>query len=150
MSYQEARQFIADYFHHFGGVKEYIDRVSEEARETAKVGTLFGRVRYLPDIRSSNRVAREAALRAAVNTTIQGTAADLIKMAMVQVEQELRGRKLEARLILQVHDELVLEAPESEVEAVQKLLVSCMEGVHPLDAPLAVDTGVGVNWLEAK
>ncbi len=150
MTYKEAKQFITDYFHHFGGVKEYIDGVSEEAKRTGKVSTLFHRVRYLPDIQSSNRVAREAAVRAAVNTTIQGTAADLIKMAMVQVDRELRGQGLAARMILQVHDELILEAPEKEVSAARDLVVSCMEGVHPLDAPLVVDVGVGDNWLEAK
>jgi DNA polymerase-1 len=150
MTFQEAKQFIADYFLHFVGVKEYIERVSEEAKESGKVSTLFGRVRYLPDIQSSNRVAREAAMRAAVNTTIQGTAADLIKMAMVNVDRELRRQDLKARMILQVHDELVLEAPEKEVPAVQELLVACMEGAHKLDAPLVVDTGVGDNWLEAK
>ncbi|TDI14117.1 MAG: DNA polymerase I, partial [Acidobacteria bacterium] len=150
MTYKEAKQFITDYFHHFGGVKDYIDRVAEEAKRTGKVTTLFQRVRYLPEIKSSNRMAQEAAVRAAVNTTIQGTAADLIKMAMVQVDRELRAQGLATRMILQVHDELVLEAPENEVPAAQALVVSCMEGVHTLDAPLVVDVGVGDNWLEAK
>jgi DNA polymerase-1 len=107
-------------------------------------------VRYLPDLKSSNRVAREAALRAAVNTTIQGTAADLIKMAMVAVDRALQEQNLGTRMILQVHDELVLEAPEGEVDGARELVVSCMEGVHDLDARLVVDVGVGDDWLHAK
>jgi DNA polymerase-1 len=150
MERREAQGFIDEYFGHFRGVREMLDGIVAQARESGKVETLFGRVRYLPDLKSSNAVARKAAERAAINTPIQGTAADLIKMAMLAVEERLRKERLAARMILQVHDELVLDVPASEVEAVRSLVRECMETVHPMDPPLKVDTGVGENWLDAK
>jgi DNA polymerase I len=150
MTRADAQEFINGYFEHFQGVRDYIDRTSEEAKNTGRVSTLFHRVRYFPDIQSPNHMVRQAALRSAVNTTIQGTAADLIKMAMVQVHRRLQAEGHAAQMILQVHDELVLEVPDAELDPVQALLVECMEGVYRLDAPLQVDTGVGENWLDAK
>ena len=111
--------------------------------------TLLGRRRYLPDLASRNRVMRQAAERMAVNSVIQGTAADLIKKAMVDVDEALAAGSLEARVILQVHDELVFEAPNSEVEAVSRLARDTMQDVHPLRVPLVVDVGTGANWREA-
>ena len=150
MERKEAQQFIDDYFANFEGVKAMIDRIKEEATATGQVRTLFGRVRYLPDLASANPMVRQAAQRAAVNTPIQGTAADLIKMAMLAVHRRLRDGKCGAKMILQVHDELVLEVPEGEMDDVRRLIVECMEGVHPMDPPLEVDVASGDNWLEAK
>jgi DNA polymerase-1 len=150
MERAEAEQFIRDYFHHFRRVKEFIEETKAAALAAGSVETLFGRVRYLPDLESPNPMIRQAADRAAVNTPIQGTAADLIKMAMLAVDRRLAEERLRSRLILQVHDELVLEVPIDETEAARSLVVACMEGVHALDAPLVVDAGTGDNWLEAK
>jgi len=150
MERAEAEQFIRDYFHHFRRVKEFIEETKAAALAAGSVETLFGRVRYLPDLESPNPMIRQAADRAAVNTPIQGTAADLIKMAMLAVDRRLAEEGLRSRLILQVHDELVLEVPVDETEAARDLVIACMEGVHALDAPLVVDAGTGDNWLEAK
>jgi len=150
MARAEAQKFIDGYFGHFRRIQEYIERTTAEAERTGRVTTLFGRVRYLPDIKNANPMLRQAAARAAVNTTIQGTAADLIKKAMLEVDRRLRDERLATRMLLQVHDELVLEAPERELEAARRLVVECMEGVHPLAAPLVVDTGSGANWVDAK
>jgi DNA polymerase-1 len=113
------------------------------------VTTLLGRRRYLPDLVSRNRVLRQAAERMAVNSVIQGTAADLIKKAMVDVDEALQASSLAARVILQVHDELVFEAPESEVDVVSDLARETMQQVFPLKVPLVVDVGVGLDWREA-
>ena len=111
--------------------------------------TLFGRRRYLPDINSKNPAARSAAERTAVNTPIQGTAADLVKRAMLRVDRALTARALQAKMLLQVHDELVLEAPPSEVEAVGPLLIEEMKGAADLAVPLEVDLGQGDTWASA-
>ncbi|MCI0407214.1 MAG: DNA polymerase, partial [Acidobacteria bacterium] len=135
---RQAQAFIDSYFERYPKVRELLDRIIREARLTGKVRTLFGRIRYIPEIGSRNRVAREAAERVAVNTPVQGTAADLIKKAMVDLSRELRGRPLKSRLLLQVHDELLLEVPESECEEVSALVRQVMEGVYPMAVPLKV------------
>ena len=126
-----------------------MDRTIAEAREKGFVTTLLGRRRPLRDIASRNATVRAAAERTAINTPVQGSAADLIKLAMVEVHRELRERHLGAKLVLQVHDELVLDAPADEVETVSEILRRCMTGVMTLAVPLKVDVGVGHNWLEA-
>jgi DNA polymerase-1 len=146
----EARKFIRSYFERFAAVRAYIDEVREQAEEEAEVHTLFGRVRRFPQLRQQlPRPVREQALRGAVNTTIQGTAADLMKLAMLAVDRELREAGLEARILLQVHDELLLEVPLGAEEQTAGLVKACMEGVHELAVPLTVDQKTGRNWLEA-
>jgi DNA polymerase-1 len=145
----EARRFIEAYFDRFRAVKAYIERVRGEARKTTEVRTLFGRVRSFPELRGrAGRAAEEAALRAAVNTTVQGTAADLMKMAMLRVDRGLRERGLRSRMLLQVHDELLLEVAEDELDRVEPLVRRLMEEVHPLEVPLLVDQKSGANWME--
>jgi DNA polymerase-1 len=124
-----------------------LEKIVKEARLTGKVKTLFGRHRYIPEIGSRNRNTRQAAERVAVNAPIQGTAADLIKKAMVTLWGELRDRKLGSRMLLQVHDELVLEVPEEETDEVSALVRKVMENVHPLEVPLKVDVALGRSWL---
>jgi DNA polymerase I len=147
---KEAKRFIEAYFEKYRGVREFIDRILDEARRDLKVTTLFGRVRPIPDIHSKNFNLRGFAERTAVNTPLQGTAADLIKLAMIRIDAELRERKLGSKMLLQVHDELVFEVPEDEVDAMTRLVTERMEGVHPLKVPLKVDVGVGPNWRDLE
>ncbi len=144
----EAKQFIAAYFEKYSGVRTFIDKTLEEARRDMKVKTLFGRARPIPDINSKNANQRGFAERTAVNTPLQGTAADLIKIAMIRIDAALRERGMKSRMTLQVHDELVFEVPEKEVEAMQPLVREHMEKVHALAVPLQVDMGVGANWRD--
>ncbi len=146
----EAKQFIAAYFEKYAGVRAFIDKTLDEARRDLKVKTLFGRVRPIPDINSKNANQRGFAERTAVNTPLQGTAADLIKVAMIRIDAELRARGMKSRMTLQVHDELVFEVPENEVEMMQPLVREHMEKVHALAVPLAVDMGVGRNWRDLE
>ncbi len=147
---REARKFIDNYFEKYQGVRRFIDRTLEETRREQRVRTLFGRVRPIPDINSKNPNQRGFAERTAVNTPLQGTAADLIKLAMIRIDAELLARGLRTRMTLQVHDELVFEAPEDEVETVRALVKDKMENAHPLLVPLVVDVGVGRNWRDLK
>jgi DNA polymerase-1 len=147
---KEAEVYIRNYFERYSGVKKFIDRTIEEVRKTGVAKTLLGRERPIPDMNARNPNARSFAERTAVNTPLQGTAADLIKMAMIRIDRELTARKSEGRMLLQVHDELVLEAPPDEVEDLKKLVKQEMEGVFGLEVPLIVDVGVGTNWRDAK
>jgi len=144
----EAKQFITNYFATYKGVRAYLDQILEEARRTLKVKTLHGRIRPIPDINSKNSIQRGAAERTAVNTPLQGTAADLIKVAMIRIDAILRERNLKSRMTLQVHDELVFEVPEEELEVMQPLVREQMEKVHALAVPLQVEMGTGPNWRD--
>ena len=144
-----AQAYIANYFQKYHGVRDYIERSLEVAREQGYVTTLMNRRRYLPDIKSSNRSVRQFAERIAINAPIQGTAADLIKVAMINIHRRLLREKRQTRLILQIHDELVFEVAEKEVKAIQALVKEEMEGVMKLMIPLKVEIGVGKNWAEA-
>src|SRR5208282_5134197 len=144
----EAKQFIAAYFERYNGVRAFIDRTLDEARRDLKVRTLHGRVRPIPDINSKNANQRGFAERTAVNTPLQGTAADLIKVAMIRIDAALRERGLKSRMTLQVHDELVFEVPENEVETMKSLVREHMEKAHALVVPLLVEMGVGPNWRD--
>jgi DNA polymerase-1 len=144
----EAKKFIDAYFEKYSGVRRFIDRVLEETRREQSVKTLFGRSRPIPDINSKNPNMRGFAERTAVNTPLQGTAADLIKLAMIQIDAELRERKLKSRMLLQVHDELLFEVPQAEVETMRELVRTKMESVHALRVPLLVEMGVGPNWRD--
>jgi len=146
----EAKQFITNYFEKYEGVRKFIDRTLEEARRDLKVRTLFGRIRPIPDINSKNSNQRGFAERTAVNTPLQGTAADLIKIAMIRIDADLRQRGLKSRMTLQVHDELVFEVPENEIDVMKPLVREHMEKVHGLAVPLLVEMGVGPNWRDLE
>ncbi|WP_123039566.1 DNA polymerase I [Cohnella candidum] len=147
---KEAGAFIEQYFSVFQGVRKYMDTIVEQAKQDGYVTTLLGRRRYLPDIRASNFNLRSFAERTAMNTPIQGTAADIIKLAMVRMDEALRERNLQSRMLLQVHDELVFEVPEEEFETMKVLVPQVMESALELDVPLKADVSFGSNWYEAK
>jgi DNA polymerase-1 len=147
---KEAKRFIDAYFANYSGVREFIDHTLEQARRDQKVTTLFGRIRPIPDIHSKNFNLRGFAERTAVNTPLQGTAADLIKLAMIRLDADLREQGLRSRMLLQVHDELVFEVPDDEVEVVRRLVCDRMENVYPLRVPLKVEVGVGLNWRDME
>ncbi len=146
----EARKFIDAYFEKYAGVRAFIDATLEQTRRDQKVKTLFGRIRPIPDINSKNATQRGFAERTAVNTPLQGTAADLIKLAMIRIDDEIRKRGLKSRMTLQVHDELVFEVPENEVDAMKSLAREHMEKAYSLDVPLLVEVGVGPNWRDME
>jgi len=143
VSRREAQTFIDRYFKHYAGVQQFMEDIIKRAKKDRYVTTLLNRIRYLPDINSSNRTSREFAERTAINTPIQGTAADIIKLAMIKVDQELKKTKLKAKMLLQIHDELVFEVPEKEAKKAEKLVKTCMESVMKLDVPLVVNIAVG-------
>jgi DNA polymerase-1 len=145
---QEARAYIDRYFARYEGVKTFIEKTLAETRRTGSVRTMFGRVRPIPDIESRNPNQRGFAERTAVNTPLQGTAADLIKLAMIALDRKLAERKLKTRMVLQVHDELLFEVPADETAEVEELVRAEMEGVVELDVPIVADLGFGENWRD--
>ena len=145
----EAKKIIDDYFANFPAISSYIDDTVAAARETGYVETIFGRRRYLPDINSKNGTVRALAERNAINAPIQGTSADIIKLAMIHVQKRLESEKMESRMILQIHDELVFDAVPHEIEKLQRLVTEEMENVIKLSIPLTVECNHGNNWLEA-
>ncbi len=147
---QEAEEYIASYFERYAGVRRFIDKCIAEARSTRYARTMFDRRRPIPDIHSSNPSARGFAERTAVNTPLQGAAADLIKLAMVRIDAEFRRRSLNTRMLLQVHDELIFESPPEEIDETAALVRREMETVHRLEVPLLVELGIGDNWRDAK
>ena len=150
ISRKRAKEFIDRYLEEFQGVKDFMESVVKEAREKDYVETLFHRRRYLPDIHSSNFNLRSFAERTAMNSPIQGSAADILKMAMIELDREMRERKFKANLLLQVHDELIFEVPQDELESLQSLVEEVMENAVSLKVPLRADSNVGDNWFEAK
>ena len=146
----EARDFIDRYFRRYPGVKRYMDEAVKLGHAQGYVTTLMGRRRYLPELRSSNFNLRAFGERCAMNSPIQGTAADIIKLAMIRVSDALKAGGYQARLIMQVHDELIVEAPEAESEGIRALLRDCMEGVFPMAVPLKTDISVGGDWRACK
>ncbi|HET7548754.1 MAG TPA: DNA polymerase, partial [Usitatibacter sp.] len=144
-----AQTYMEKYFTRYPGVAAYMERTRGEARERGYVETVFGRRLWLPDIRASNLARRQGAERQAINAPMQGTAADLIKMAMIAVQDFIEREGLATKLVMQVHDELVLEVPEDEIDRVKPAVESLMAGVAKLDVPLLVEAGVGANWEEA-
>jgi DNA polymerase-1 len=146
----EARRFIDAYFEKYAGVRKFREHILEGARRTQRVTTLFGRVRLIPDINSKNANLRGFAERTAVNTPLQGTAADLIKIAMISIDEQLREHGLKSRMTLQVHDELVFEVPEAEVDVMRSLVKERMERAYALTVPLLVEMGVGTNWRDME
>jgi DNA polymerase-1 len=148
VSLAEAEAYIAGYFARYPGVRRFVDETIAGARERGWVSTVLGRRRYLPELNARDPAVRQFAERAATNTPIQGSAADLIKLAMLEVRRRLRTDGLQARMLLQVHDELVVEAPESEAERAAAIVRTAMEGVWPLRVPLRVDVRTGAHWAE--
>jgi DNA polymerase-1 len=146
---KEAEQYIKQYFDRHPGVKQYIEQLIAETTEKGFVTTLFGRKRPVPELKNQNKNIRQLGERLAVNSPIQGTAADIIKIAMINIRKRLLTEGLQARMILQVHDELLFELPEQELGAMQQLVREEMEGVVKLSVPLKVDIGHGRNWAEA-
>jgi DNA polymerase-1 len=150
ISREEAREFIEEYFRRFSGVRAFLDQQVDLARDQGYVETLGGRRRYIPEMQARNFNVRQFGERVAQNTPIQGTAADLIKMAMIRIHKLLESRFPSSKLLLQVHDELLLEVPEEEVEEVGRMVVEEMEGAMELDVPLAVDSAAGESWYACK
>jgi DNA polymerase-1 len=150
ISHAEAKEFIERYFERFRRVREYLDSMVDYAREHGYVETIFKRRRYVPELRDRNFSIRAFGERTAANSPIQGSAADLIKIAMIRIHERLRGERLSSRMLLQVHDELVFEVPGPEAEVVTQLVRTEMESAATLSVPLVVDVGTGKNWLETK
>src|SRR5208282_955837 len=146
---KEAAVYIENYFNKHAGVKRFMEHTIQTARQDAFVTTLLGRIRPLPEITSTNAAVRQQADRLAVNTPIQGTAADLIKIAMVRISKALQARNLSARMLLQIHDELLFEVPEKELNETLELISVEMEAALDLSVPLKVEIGWGKNWAEA-
>jgi DNA polymerase-1 len=149
ISRTEAKSYIDSYFEQFSALKAYMDKVVHEAREMGYVETIMKRRRYLPDINSANAVVRGFAERNAVNAPIQGSAADIIKMAMIKVRHTMKNHHLKSKMILQVHDELVFDVPHDEVDVMKKLVEECMEHAVEVGVPIEVQVEVGDNWLDA-
>jgi DNA polymerase I len=147
---KEAELYIRRYFERYAGVRTFIDRTIEQVRQSGYATTLFGRRRPIPDMHSRNPNARSFAERTAVNTPLQGTAADLIKVAMIRIARLLSERKMQSRMLLQVHDELVFESPSEETSDLKTLVKTEMERVYPTNVPLLVELGAGPNWRDAK
>lgn len=150
IEHAEAKEFIRKYFERFSGIRNYLDSMVEFARQHGYVTTIFGRRRYIPELRERNFNIRAFGERTAANSPIQGSAADLIKIAMIRIDRALRESKLHSKMLLQVHDELVFEVPPDELDAMKLLVKTEMEGAAELAVPLLVDVGTGVNWLETK
>jgi DNA polymerase I len=149
ISVEEARGLMDDYFKEFGGVRDYLQSIVAQARLDGYTSTIMGRRRYLPDLTSDNRQRREMAERMALNAPIQGSAADVIKVAMLRVSSALRAAGLKSRMLLQVHDELIFEAAPGELDALTSLVKSEMGRATSLRVPLEVSTGTGRSWAEA-
>jgi DNA polymerase-1 len=147
-SREEAAQFIALYFERYPKVKEYIEATKEQARKLGYVQTVMGRRRFIPEINSPNRQVREAAERMAINAPVQGTSADIIKVAMINLHQEMKGRNLKSKMLLQIHDELLFEVPSEEVEEMKSLVNELMPQAIELCVPLKIDIKLGKNWGE--
>jgi DNA polymerase-1 len=146
----EAKAYIERYFARYEGVKAFIEKTLAETRKSGSVRTLFGRVRPIPDIESRNPNQRGFAERTAINTPLQGTAADLIKLAMIMIDRKLTERNLKTRMVLQVHDELLFEVPANEAAEIEELVRAEMEGVVQLSVPLVADLAFGANWRDMK
>jgi DNA polymerase-1 len=150
IEHAEARAFITRYFERFSGIRHYLDSMVEFARENGYVQTIFGRRRYIPELRERNFNIRAFGERVAANSPIQGSAADLIKIAMIRIDKHLADQGFNAKMLLQVHDELVFEAPPDELPQLEDLVRKEMENAAELSVPLVVDVGTGPNWVETK
>jgi DNA polymerase-1 len=149
LSRKEAKELIDTYYETYPKLRAYMQNQVNSARENGYVETVLGRRRYLKDINSRNAIVRGAAERNAVNAPIQGSAADIIKLAMIEIHKQLKAKNFKSKMLLQVHDELVFDAHKDELESLQNLIVSAMENAYTFEVPLKVDVGLGSDWLEA-
>lgn len=147
---KKAKQYIDEYLEQYSGIKNFMENITEEAKEKGYVETLFHRRRYIPELKSSNYMVRQFGARAAMNTPIQGTAADIMKIAMIKVYNEIQKRKLKSKIVLQVHDEMMVEAPLDEKEEMQEIMKQCMETAIELKVPLIAEISTANNWHECK
>ncbi len=150
ISRKQAKIYIEEYLEQYSGIKNFMDEVVEKAKETGYVETLFKRRRYIPELKSNNYMVRQFGQRAAMNTPIQGTAADIMKIAMINVLKELKSRNLKSKIVLQVHDEMMIETTLDEVEIVKDILKRCMEGAITLKVPLIAEISEATNWYDCK
>lgn len=145
-----AKEYIEEYLKKYSGIKKYMENIDIEAKEKGYVTTIFGRRRNIPELKSANFMVRQFGSRAALNMPIQGTAADIMKLAMIEVQKQIEERKLKAKLLLQIHDELLLEVPEGETEEVKKMLKDSMEKVVELSVPLIAEVSIATDWYGCK
>ena len=150
ISRKEASGYIKQYLDKYHGIREYMDKIIEESKEKGYIETLYGRRRYIPELASKNYMVRKFGERAAMNTPIQGTAADIMKIAMINVYKDLKNNNMKAKIILQIHDELLIETPNDELEKVKEILISNMQNVIKLSVPLNAELEVGKTWYDAK
>ena len=150
ISNKKAKEYIKQYLEKYSGVKAFMDNIVEKAKEDGYVETLFHRRRYIPELKSNNYMIRQFGSRAAMNTPIQGTAADIMKIAMINVFNKLQEENLDAKLVLQIHDELIIECDEKIKEKVKEILQDCMENATKLDVPLNVETSEATSWYDVK
>ena len=151
-TYQEkkAKQYIDQYLEQYSGIKQFMTDIVEKAKETGYVETQFKRRRYIPELKSNNFMVRQFGQRAAMNTPIQGTAADIMKIAMINVLKELKNRNMKSKIVLQVHDEMMIEATLDEIEDVKDLIQKCMESATKLNVPLIAEVSEATNWYDCK
>ena len=147
---KKAKQYIDEYLEQYSGIKNFMENITEEAKEKGYVETLFHRRRYISELKSSNYMVRQFGARAAMNTPIQGTAADIMKIAMIKVYEEIQKRNLKSKIVLQVHDEMMVEAPLEEKEEMQEIMKQCMESAIELKVPLIAEISTASNWHECK
>ena len=150
ISRKQAKKYIDEYLEQYAGIKEFMDNIKEEAKEKGYVETMFHRRRYIPELKSKNYMVRQFGARAAMNTPIQGTAADIMKISMLKVFDEIKKRKLKSKIVLQVHDEMMLEVPLEEKDEVQKIIKNCMESAVELKVPLVAEISEAENWYDCK
>ena len=150
ISRKKAKQYIEQYLEQYSGIKQFMDSVVEEAKEKGYVETQFKRRRYIPELKSNNYMVRQFGQRVAMNTPIQGTAADIMKIAMINVLRELKAKNMKSKIVLQVHDEMMIEAPLEEVENVKNLLKKCMENACKLRVPLIAEVAEATDWYDCK
>lgn len=150
ISRKKAKQYIEQYLEQYSGIKQFMIDIVEQAKEKGYVETLFKRRRYIPELKSNNYMVRQFGSRAAMNTPIQGTAADIMKIAMIDVFRELKNRDMKSKIVLQVHDEMMIEAPLEEVEDVKEILQKCMENACKLNVPLIAEVSEATNWYDCK
>ena len=150
ISRKQAKQYIDQYLEKYHGIKEFMNQITEIAKEQGYVETMFHRKRYIPELKSNNYMVRQFGARVAMNTPIQGTAADIMKIAMIRLYNELTKNNMKSRIVLQIHDELIIEALEEEKEEVKRILKEAMEGAVKLDVPLIAELSEAKNWYEAK
>jgi DNA polymerase-1 len=149
ISRTEAKLYIDKYFSRFSSIKTFLDTLKDKAEQTGYAETFHGRKRFLPDIHSQNRTIKAQAERMAINSPIQGTAADIIKLAMIKIDEEIKSRQLMSKMLLQVHDELIFEMPEAKAEGMRGNIINIMQNAAHLSVPLVVEAQIGDNWGSA-